>query len=221
MKYHSILLPLFWILLCGNPLLVVAQQSEQPETQTETTTITATEQNSNDDLNAIFEQGLVLYRQGEHEQAFVEFEKLISAYNNRNDLSSMELTVAASAARYLGVSDPQLYKDAVRVYQEAIDKDATNLSAYTALGDLLLEKYNNTEAIEVFRDALKIEPEHPELLLGLARSQHFDHSPEAMETTGNQPDRAGVRALRLSSCSSIQLGLLYLSIYLLICSSSP
>ena len=45
------------------------------------------------------------------------------------------------------------------------------------------KKYNNTEAIEVFRDALKIEPAHPESLLGLARSQHFDHSPEAMETT--------------------------------------
>ena len=143
MKYHSVLLPLFWVLLllCGNPLLVLAQQSEtQSEVQSEETTTTATEPASSNELNAIFEQGLALYRRGEHEQAFVEFEKLISAYNNRSNLSSIELTAAASAARYLGVTDPQLYKDAVRVYQEAIDKDATNLSAYTALGDLLLEK---------------------------------------------------------------------------------
>ena len=70
----------------------------------------------------------------------------------------------------------------MRVYGDAALADSTNVAARVALGNLLLDKYNNTEALETFREALEIDPEYAPALLGLARSQHFDHSADAMAT---------------------------------------
>ncbi|UCH41021.1 MAG: tetratricopeptide repeat protein, partial [Gammaproteobacteria bacterium] len=49
-------------------------------------------------------------------------------------------------------------------------------------GELLLEKYNNEEALQAFRQVLDKNDAHPRALLGLARSQHFDYSSEAVTT---------------------------------------
>ena len=56
------------------------------------------------------------------------------------------------------------------------------LDAGIALGELLLEKYNNQEASALFRELLAIDDKHPRALLGLARSQHFDYSSQAVTT---------------------------------------
>jgi tetratricopeptide (TPR) repeat protein len=68
------------------------------------------------------------------------------------------------------------------VYGEALARDPDNSAAGVALGELLLAKYNNTEALETFRGVLARDPEFAPAILGLARSQHFDHSSEAMQT---------------------------------------
>ena len=104
------------------------------------------------------------------------------AYQTEPSLSARDLFAIASATRHLGRSDPQLFKDAVRLFDQARQKDPSYLDAGIALGELLLEKYNNREASAVFKEVLEINVKHPRALLGLARSQHFDYSSEAVTT---------------------------------------
>jgi len=62
-------------------------------------------------------------------------------------------------------------------------RDPSALDTGVALGELLLEKYNNREALQVFREVLQEDDQHPRALLGLARSQHFDFSSQAVAST--------------------------------------
>ncbi len=110
------------------------------------------------------------------------YRRALSEYNRRFDLTSRELAAVAVAAQALARQQPALFHDAVRVYDEALTRDPSNVDARVALGELLLAKYNNTEALAVFRDALRRAPTHAGALLGLARSQHFDHDPASVAT---------------------------------------
>ncbi len=82
------------------------------------------------------------------------YRRALSEYNRRFDLTSRELAAVAVAAQALARQQPALFHDAVRVYDEALTRDPSNVDARIALGELLLAKYNNTEALEVFRAAL-------------------------------------------------------------------
>ncbi|MDX1434240.1 MAG: tetratricopeptide repeat protein, partial [Gammaproteobacteria bacterium] len=97
-------------------------------------------------------------------------------------LGSRDLAALAVAAEALGDEDPARFRDAVRFYGEALEADPGDNAARVALGELLLAKYNNTEALEVFREALGREAGYAPAMLGLARSQHFDHDAEALAT---------------------------------------
>ena len=89
------------------------------------------------------EVALELLRSGQREQAFALFEQLLDSYNSGRVLSSEQLAAVATAASHLGIKEPQLFKDAVRVFDEAITKDPNNINARVALGNLLLDKYNH------------------------------------------------------------------------------
>ena len=96
--------------------------------------------------------------------------------------SVADLEALASAARLLGEVDSSMHRTALRLYEEVLQRTPENLSALVSLGHLLLDKYNNAEALELFREALAIDDTDVPALLGLARSQHFDRSPDALET---------------------------------------
>ena len=124
-----------------------------------------------------------VYRQtGRLQSAETLFNDILSAYETQQASRARDLYAIASASRYLGRSDPQLFKQAVRIFGEANQKNPSDLDANIALGELLLEKYNNQEALEVFTEVLAKDDSHPQALLGLARSQHFDYSSNAMLT---------------------------------------
>ena len=124
-----------------------------------------------------------VYRQtGRLQSAETLFVEILTAYQTQQTLSARDLYAIASASRHLGRSDPQLFKQAVRIFGEANLKNPSDLDASIALGELLLEKYNNEEALEVFREVLAKDDRQPRALLGLARSQHFDYSSRAMLT---------------------------------------
>ncbi len=125
-----------------------------------------------------------LYR-GENKAALPLLREIRSSYQTRFSLDARDLYAIASATRLLGQTDPQLFKDAVRLYDEAMQRDPSSNRAGIALGELLLEKYNNQEAEQVFKQVLEQNDEDPRALLGLARSQHFDYSSEAVSTTVN------------------------------------
>ena len=125
----------------------------------------------------------VQLQRGQRRQAENQWLEIREAYQSQAGLSTLDLQAVAGATRHLGKSDPQLFKQAVRIYDEVLRRDPSSLEAGIALGDLLLEKYNNQEALQVFREVLTRDDQHPHALLGLARSQHFDYSSEAVSST--------------------------------------
>ena len=137
-----------------------------------------------DDLLAQYWLGWLDFRQGRTEAAMAAMNGLLAAGRNRAEeaLNPSDWTAMGHAARLLGRHDPQWFPIAVDYYSIALERDPNALSARLALGNLLLEKYNNQEAQEVFQEALQRDPLSAQALLGLARSQHFDYSPEAQET---------------------------------------
>lgn len=134
-----------------------------------------------DSLVAALHLAELEYDRGHRAAAMARFDRFIDVYNGASGHTSRQLAAIATAARFVGVTNPQLFKDAVRVYGEAIAADPDNIAARAALGNLLLEKYNNAEARAVFSEALERRPAHPGALLGMARSLHFDGERGALE----------------------------------------
>ncbi len=143
---------------------------------------------ASDSLKAELNLAMLRYERGEREEAMQTFDRFVDFYNNAQRLSSEELAAVASAARYLGVRNPQLFKDALRVYDEAIAVDPDNVEPRVAVGELFLEKYQSPDAKAAFDEVLALNASHPRALLGLARSYHFDGSPEALETARKSLD---------------------------------
>ena len=134
-----------------------------------------------DSLRAELNLALLDRYRGRRDSSETRLDRFIDYYNSRRQHPSQDLTSIATAARHLGARDPGLFEDAVRVYDEAIVADGGNIRARVLIGDLLLEKYNNTEAREAFQQALSKNPNHPDALLGMARSMHFDGMMGAMD----------------------------------------
>ena len=133
-----------------------------------------------DSLRAEANLAASLYARGERDRALRTFDRFIDIYNTRRP-SAGELVAIAIACRYLGRNDPQLFKDAVRAFDEAAAADTMNLEPRVLLGELFLEKYNAAEASEAFAEVLRINPSHPRALLGRARVLAFDGQPGALE----------------------------------------
>ncbi len=136
-----------------------------------------------DALAARLNRAKLLYDRGSTTEAFSEFDRFIDVYNRSRGLSSEELTAVATAVRYLGADDPELYKDALRAYDEAIAADPGNLEPRVLVGELFLEKYQSGEAAAAFADVVALNPNHPRAVLGMARRALFDGSAEAMQLT--------------------------------------
>ena len=121
-------------------------------------------------------------RRGDLQLAETLYHQIRTGLQTQPALNARDLFAIASATSQLGRSDPQLFKEAVQLFDQASRMDPSFVEAGIALGELLLEKYNNQEALEVFKEALAKNDKHPQALLGLARSQHFDYSSAAMLT---------------------------------------
>ena len=133
-------------------------------------------------LQAMGHLGALARYRGETATATDWFERVVAHYEARPIRDSTELAAVAGATAALGERRSDYFHDAVRVYGEAALGDKNDASLRVALGNLLLDKYNNTEALESFREALEIDADYAPALLGLARSEHFDSSADAMLT---------------------------------------
>ena len=118
---------------------------------------------------------------GERDAAMAGLGHLLDVYNRSEHLTSEQLTAVATACRYLGENDPQLFKDALKAFDEAIAADPDNLDARVRLAELFLDKYNRKDAAEAVREALDHNPAHPRALLAMARVLEFDGAPGVME----------------------------------------
>ncbi|HEX5581667.1 MAG TPA: tetratricopeptide repeat protein, partial [Gemmatimonadaceae bacterium] len=94
-------------------------------------------------------------------------------------MGSGDLAAVATAARRLGRDEPQLFKDALRVYDEAIAADSSNVAARVALGEMFLDRYSMREAASMLEGVLAVNPNHPAALVALARLRDVDGTPGA------------------------------------------
>jgi cellulose synthase operon protein C len=159
----------------------------------------ATAGRASDSLTARLNLDLLRYDRGEHAEALRDLDGFIDIYNTRKrSLTSGELMAVGTACRYLGVTNPQLFKDALKAYTEALARDSTNQEAELREVELFLEKYNSAEGKKSVAGLLAHNPRHPRALLASARVTYFDGSGAAAEIVKKSlevnPEAAPARA---------------------------
>ena len=135
-----------------------------------------------DSLQARLQQALAAYYAGRSDEAFKLFDTFIDSYNSGRKLTADELVAVGVAVKHLGQRDPQLFKDALRAFDEASAVDPRHEAARIELGRLFLEKYNSDEAQKAFADALRINPKSADALAGMAELLDFDNRPGAVDS---------------------------------------
>ena len=139
---------------------------------------------ASDTLTALVDLAMLDYERGARDLAMKAFDHFIDVYNGSGgaSLSAADLTAVAIACRYLGAGDPQLFKDALKAFDRAIQEGADTPEgddARVALGEMFLEKYNSGDAQSTFDEVLRENPNDARALLGAAKRRIFDGEPGA------------------------------------------
>ena len=109
--------------------------------------------------------GLLYLETGRKTEAQALFQALIQAYQQGSARTSDAVLAVAIAAKKL-----ERFHEANDLFAEATRIDSLNKDAFVAWGYLFIEKYNRSEALSLFEDALKIDPAYPPALAGLAEA---------------------------------------------------
>jgi cellulose synthase operon protein C len=139
------------------------------------------------------------FERGEVDQAMTTFDRFIDIYNTRRGrLTASELEAVAIACRYLARNNPQLSKDAMRAFDEAIAADSTDLDRRVRLAELFVEKFSGTEALEALQSVLAVNPRHARANLAMAHLREFDElespAPWVQKAIDVNPVLPGARA---------------------------
>ena len=134
---------------------------------------------ASDSLTAALNVAILHYERGDRDRAMQEFDHFIDVYNGAGaaGLSAADLKAVAIACRYLGATSPQLFKDALKAFDRAMQEGSDTPEgddARLALGEMFLEKYNSADAQTTFDELLGTNPNDPRALLGAARRRFFD-----------------------------------------------
>jgi tetratricopeptide (TPR) repeat protein len=116
----------------------------------------------------------LLWDRGHHAQALRIFDTFVDLYNRGGQLTAPELIAVGRAVRRLGITNPQLFKDALMAFDQAAQAAPGDPLPTILAGEIFLEKYNATEAHASFKEALARNPDNPRALLGEARALDFD-----------------------------------------------
>jgi tetratricopeptide (TPR) repeat protein len=128
-----------------------------------------------DSLTAVLNLAIMRFERGEVDEAMRDFDRFIDIYNDRRGrLRASELEAVGVACRYLGRDNPQLFRDALRAFDEAIAADSLDLDRRVRLAHLFLEKFNATDALETLNGVLAVNPRHAGALLAMAQVRLFD-----------------------------------------------
>jgi cellulose synthase operon protein C len=125
--------------------------------------------------DAALELGLLQKYLGKREEATSTLEPIA----NSDAETPAQLVRAARAARALG-----LFEDAKALLLEAESLSPNDVAINTAWGELLLEKYNKSEAVKSFQAALASNETWVPAQVGLARAISDENPPMARELIG-------------------------------------
>jgi tetratricopeptide (TPR) repeat protein len=158
-----------------------------------------------DSLTAVVNLAVLRFDKGDVDGAMRDFDRFIDIYNERRGrLTASELAAVAVACRYLGRENPQLFKDALRAWDEAIAADSLDLDRRVRLAELFLEKYNGGDAQTTLAQVLDENPRHARALLVMAQARQFADAPDAtqylkrsLEVNPHAPEARAFSALLL------------------------
>ncbi len=155
----------------GEVFLVRGQRADA-----ESAFVRARAEHASDSLTAALHLAELRYDRGERDSAMKEFDRFIDVYNASagDNLTSAELVDVATAVEYLGDKDPELFKDALKAFDRAIELDPLNEDAKDKLGELFLKKYNFDDAEKTFTQVLDNNPRDPRALVGAAERREAD-----------------------------------------------
>ena len=118
---------------------------------------------------------VLLWEKGQREEAKALFDSFIDLYNEAEaDLPAHDLAAVGVAVQFLGISNPDLFQDALMAFDEAAEADPESLLPEILVGELFLEKYRATDAREAIRPVLQRNPRSPRGLLAQARILEFE-----------------------------------------------
>lgn len=143
----------------------------------------------------------LLLRRGRAGEAMRRFDAFIDEYNRSDGrLSARDLVAVGRAVHALGRTDPALFQDALRAFDEAAALDPGWAEPALRAGELFLEKYQSPEAHEEFARVLAANPRDPRALLGQARALEFDGTGGARARVdsilGVNAEHVGARVMR-------------------------
>jgi tetratricopeptide (TPR) repeat protein len=164
---------------------------------------------STDSLDVRVLRAIAAYHSGRRDEAKREFSRLVDLYNARGGrLNSGDHIMVAMALTYLGKEEPQVYKDALIVYDRAIEADPTNLTARVKLAELFLDKYQSGEAKNTLAEVFKRDANYVPALVLEARRRDFDNEPGADSVLSRalekEPENVPGRVLRARFLADVE-----------------
>ena len=142
---------------------------------------------------AQLEKAKVLDETGKRGEAQDLYKRILDAYQNGALRSASDLFSAAQA-----MWATEYFHDANDTLKVVTKMDPRNAEAFVVWGDLLLDKYNQPEAIDSYNDALKIDGKLPEAQLGLARA--FSLAIRKKLKSRSMPRWLSIRAIPKLTC---------------------
>ena len=141
--------------------------------------------------------GLLELRRGKRQAGHARLGGVIDAYNTLPGgvFRARELAAAGRAAAALGFQSPGLFRDALRVFDEAAVLDPGDPLPHLLAAELLLDKFNTAEAAESITTVLRNNPNHPQGLFLAARLQD---RPAAAQADGGEPTDALAQSLAVN-----------------------
>jgi tetratricopeptide (TPR) repeat protein len=120
---------------------------------------------------------------GRIDEAMRRFDRFIDVYNGSNGrMNPRDLVAVGRAVAYMGRTEPALFQDALRAFDEAAAADPGWHEPRVRAGGLFLDKYDSPAAQEEFQAVLAENPRDPDALLGMARAIEFDGQEDSRAT---------------------------------------
>jgi tetratricopeptide (TPR) repeat protein len=130
---------------------------------------------ADDRLTAAANLAELLFDRGNVDEAMERFDAFVDVYNDSDGrLDAPDLVAVGRAVSFLGRKDPDLFRDALRAFDEAARVEPGWTEPARRAGDLFLAKYTSPEAQAEYAKVLALNPNDPEALLGMARAKDFD-----------------------------------------------
>jgi tetratricopeptide (TPR) repeat protein len=153
-----------------------------------------------DSLMAHVNLAQLQFDRGAIDSAMTAFDRFIDVYNSRRGrLTASELEAVAIACRYLARNNPQLSKDAMRAFDEAIAADSNDLDRRVRQGEMFVEKFAGDLALPALQGVLAVNPRHARANLAMAQLRMFDEvespSPWVQKALDVNPALPEARAL--------------------------